>query len=126
MIVAIAIDEQRRVNPIHFGDAVGFVLYSLSGIRCEHIGDISNGLLNYDEDHGSPEKGKMIVKILKDNNVAVVASKQFGQNIRIVSKSFLPVVTRFNNPDDFVKALIDSYETINSRLEAENFKPLRV
>ena len=126
MVVAIAINSDGEVNNNHFGDAMGFLIYDVSALKCDFKCEIANELKDFDEEHGSSEKGKRIVKVLQENNVEVVVSKQFGQNIRIVSKHFIPVVTQLSAPDEFLTQWAAKGDLLTSKYLANEMNVVRV
>ncbi|MGC9330724.1 MAG: hypothetical protein ACP5DZ_02470 [Bacteroidales bacterium] len=66
----------------------------LAGDELHFLKSIPNLHKNDDEDtgHGNPVKGNNISNLLKQENVHILVSKYFGQNIKIVSQFFLPVI----------------------------------
>ena len=57
------------------------------------------------QEHGSKKKGNAIIAFLKENDVSVLVSKQFGRNIKMVNQHFIPVIIAEDEPKNAVKVL---------------------
>ena len=87
----------------HFGDSSVFRLY-----RKEENGalvfeaELENPFKEFDESqsHGSKTKGQGIVEFLKSHGVEAIVSRQFGPNIKIVHRHFIPIKTRVETPEE--------------------------
>ncbi|MEA3447354.1 MAG: NifB/NifX family molybdenum-iron cluster-binding protein [Bacteroidota bacterium] len=92
--LAIALDKDLKLPESHFGESGKFLIYGLSENKLHFLKSIPNLHKNDDEEtnHGDPVKGNNIANLLKNENVHILVSKFFGQNIKIVSQFFLPVI----------------------------------
>jgi predicted Fe-Mo cluster-binding NifX family protein len=104
---AFALNHENQFAPRHFGDADKFAIYRREGEEIKFVKDIDNKFRDYDEEvkHGSKKKGKAIIDFLKSEGVNVLVSRQFGRNITMVNKHFIPVVITNENPEEVVEIL---------------------
>ena len=105
---AFAVNEKNEFEERHFGDSEKFVIYEWDGKEFINIHESVNSFKDDDEDehqHGDKKKGQQIVRHLTEKGVKVLVSKQFGRNIKIISKPFIPVVTSAINIDKVLKIL---------------------
>lgn len=129
---AIATDKNGKIQKEHFGDASKFMLYEFSNNEIEFLTEISNVYKNEDEkhSHGSRKKGNSIVNLLKNNLVDCIVSQQFGKNIKIVNKHFIPVIVDKDEPSEiigYLKAKSKYFRSdICKKLPENKFYDLRI
>ena len=56
-------------------------------------------LLDEEGKHSSKKKGKAIIGFLKEKNVNVLVSRQFGKNIKLINEHFIPVIISSEKPE---------------------------
>ncbi|MCO6476860.1 MAG: hypothetical protein J5I94_09590 [Phaeodactylibacter sp.] len=100
MKIAIAVSRQNSIENQHFGDADKFLLYEVTGGRLELLGEKANpfkgghGRNGHGHGHGERHGRKTVAvtRFFQEEGVEVLASKQFGPNIREVCRHFVPVL----------------------------------
>jgi predicted Fe-Mo cluster-binding NifX family protein len=105
--LAIALDKNLKLPESHFGESEKFLIFGLSGDKLHFLKSIPN-LHKIDDgntEHGDPVKGHNIAKLLEKENVHILVSKSFGQNIEIVSQFFLPVIVPMTDVKNVVMLL---------------------
>ncbi len=101
---AFAVNSGNRFMRSHFGDADKYLLYEIESNELKLVAEEKNIFKHLDEEkkHGSQKKGSAIIKFLVDKNVKAIVSLQFGRNIKMVNKHFIPIIIQENNPDDAI------------------------
>lgn len=103
---ALALNHDGVFELRHFGDADKFAFYTESDGDLHFVEEAENQFKTLDNySHGSPAKGKAIISFLNDKYVDVLVSKQFGKNISLVSKHFIPVIIHEEKPADVLSIL---------------------
>jgi predicted Fe-Mo cluster-binding NifX family protein len=104
IIFAFAVTRQNNFGNKHFGDADKYLIYEATQNEMKFVEEKINLTKNIDEtakpEHGSQEKGNAVIKFMKERGVNVLVAKQFGKNIKMVNKHFIPVIILKENPDD--------------------------
>ena len=105
---AFAVNDENRFADRHFGDADRFLIYTLEAGKMKLSSEEINSykLLDEEHEHGSQRKGNAIIKLLKKKDVNILVSKQFGKNIRLVNKHFIPVKISLEQQDEIIDVLI--------------------
>jgi predicted Fe-Mo cluster-binding NifX family protein len=124
--LAIALDKNLQLPESHFGESENFLIYGLSGDKLHFLKSIPNLHKKDDEDtnHGDPVKGNNIANLLKKENVNILVSKSFGENIKIVSKFFLPVIVPMTDVKNVVILLENSVSNLTNAT-TKHFKDLK-
>lgn len=116
----------------HFGDSSVFRLY-----RKEENGtlvfeaEVENPFREFDESqaHGSKAKGQGIVEFLRNHGVEAIVSRQFGPNIKIVHRHFIPIKTGVETPEEVLLLIEKNMKWIaeewNTRSEAYHLFALK-
>ncbi len=104
---AFAVNEQGDFQNKHFGDADKYIIYEYDSKRLVFIDEIENTKRDIDEEtkHGSKIKGREITKYLKKFDVKVLISLQFGKNINIINKKFIPIIVLNSDINNTLKIL---------------------
>ena len=104
---AFAVNKTNQFEKKHFGDADKYLIYEQLGNEMVLIGEEINNFKLLDEEykHGSKRKGDAIIKLLKEKEVNVLVSMQFGKNIKMVNEYFIPVIIYSETPKDTVNIL---------------------
>ncbi|MDA3818039.1 MAG: hypothetical protein PF486_11730 [Prolixibacteraceae bacterium] len=105
--MAIAVDHSQNLQAMHFGDADQYLIYEWKNNEFVFFSAEKNIYKTYDEkvEHGSIKKGQAIIDFLKDKGVNVLVSKQFGRNIRMVNRHFIPVIIYNDTPGNVLPVL---------------------
>ena len=100
IIFALAQNSDGLFEKNHFGEAEKFVIYRFDGKQMVWIRDLQNPfkIITGKTGHDLKKKGEGIIKILIDQKVSVIVSSQFGDNIRLVNKFFIPVIISGEEP----------------------------
>ncbi len=104
---AFAVNSENRFEKMHFGNAHKYLIYTLKSgkmiLSSEEINHFK--LLDEEHEHGSVRKGNAIIKFLKEKDVNVLVSTQFGKNINLVNKHFIPVIISLEQQDEIIGIL---------------------
>ncbi len=108
---AFAVNNENHFEDCFFGDAAKFLIYEAISGKLKFISEVANDFKSEIEDNnsGNNEKANNLIKYLLQDDVKVIVSKQFGENIRIVNEYFIPVIMSSENPEK-------AAEVINSHL----------
>lgn len=124
--VAFAVNNINEFEAKHFGDADKYMIYQWQGEQFLYQDELLNQAKDLDESntHGSKLKGNSIISFLKEKEVNVLVSKQFGKNIKMVNKHFIPVVIATDTVHDACQLLIKNLKWLTEDLlkETENYK----
>ena len=91
---AFAVNTENLFEKRHFGDADKYLFYKQKDGELVFLSETPNRFKDLDEEvkHGSKRKGKAIIEFLKEKDVHVLVSKQFGKNLKLVNEHFIPVI----------------------------------
>ncbi|MDX9881623.1 MAG: NifB/NifX family molybdenum-iron cluster-binding protein [Prolixibacteraceae bacterium] len=119
---AFAVNHYGNFEARHFGDADKYLIYEWSNGELVILKEVLNSFKNHDENpvHGLRQKGLGIINLLKDQNVNVLVSKQFGKNIQMVNQYFVPVIVSAETRHEAVPVLTKHIKWIEDEL---NNKP---
>lgn len=119
IIFAFAVSNTNQFEAKHFGDVDKYLIYEYCNESFSLISHQENKFKNLDEEHvhGSEEKGDLIIKLLKKNNVQVLVSPQFGRNISMINKHFIPVAIHNGNSENVFQVLSKNIKWIANELE---------
>ena len=104
---AFAVDKNGDFPDDHFGDADKYLIYEEIEGTLVLISEEVNKHKNDEEshEHGLKKKGNALSSMLIDKQVNVLVAKQFGRNIKIVSKHFIPVLISSDQPKEATETL---------------------
>ncbi|MGQ1910770.1 NifB/NifX family molybdenum-iron cluster-binding protein [Marinifilum sp. RC60d5] len=119
IIFAFAVNNANEFAKQHFGDVDKYLIYEYCNGQFSLISHQINTFKNLDEKniHGSKEKGKSIIKLLKKNKVQVLVSPQFGLNIKMINKYFIPVALHNCKTENAFEMLLANMKWIIDELE---------
>ena len=91
---AFAVNSKGVFEKKHFGDLKQFLIYEVVDNKLVYKNTLLNEYRRFDEEqeHGSKKKAKAIINYLKENDVSVMVSMQFGKNIKRVNEHFIPII----------------------------------
>ena len=101
---AFAVNNQNLFEDRFFGEADRFIIYQLVSGQLEQIYEVVNDNKSELKENNSDnnEKVDILIKNLLENDIKVIVSKQFGENIRIVNEYFIPVIISSESPEEAV------------------------
>ncbi len=127
---AFAVDNNGDFQKKHFGDADKYIIYEHDSKELVFIDEIININRDLDEEHehGSKKKGQAVIEYLKEMSVKVVVSMQFGKNIKMVDKHFIPIIVEKDNLEDITKIIESNINWINEEAlrDKENYMLFRI
>lgn len=104
---AFSVNNEDHFEKKHFGDADRFLIYETDGDDIILVDEVENRIKLYygENQHGLHEKGKSIILLLNEHKVDVLVSQQFGKNITLVNKYFIPVIITKETTDEVISVL---------------------
>ena len=119
---AFAMDTDRMFVKGHFGSAHHFAIYELNSEGFYFLYNKENVTQNMDEGslHGLVKKGETIAESLKELDVKVLISRQFGKNISIINKYFIPVLIDEENPEEAISILMTYHKWLKDELASRD------
>jgi predicted Fe-Mo cluster-binding NifX family protein len=120
VIIAFAVNSNGRFEEKHFSNTDKFLIYEWTNNELFFIKEENNVFKNSDVDQGnvSSEKCESISASLKEGDVKVLVSKQFGKNIQMVNHIFIPVIVSSESPDEVVSILKKHIRWIEDELSS--------
>ncbi len=120
--IAFAVNELNLFENKHFGDAYKYMIFECNNVEFIKKEEAINKFIHYDETqaHGSKKKGEAIIDFLKQKDVKVIVSMQFGKNIKLVNKHFIPVIVKTNNIQETKRELIKHIKWLKDELKNKN------
>ena len=103
LIFAFALNHDNQFEACHFGDAQKYAIYKQEDDKIVFKKEIEN--IHRKGAHGDPNKGNSIIQFLKQHDVNVIVSREFGKNIIMVNKHFIPVLIAKERPEKVVEIL---------------------
>jgi predicted Fe-Mo cluster-binding NifX family protein len=116
---AFALNNHGFFEKKHFGESDKFALYSFKKNKLTFLEELPNTFQKLEEEeiHASQKKGKEISDFLKEKEVKVLVSKQFGKNLKMVNQHFIPVIISEENPEEVTKILERNINWIQDELK---------
>jgi len=117
-IIACATDGGQHLIDRHFGEAGRFDLYELKSDSVTFLRSVANTVSEekqHEERHGDPEKAQNIGGLLRPFGVQVLVSGQFGQNLKRVKRSFVPVIVRSFEISEVLQLLQMNFDEIQKQ-----------
>jgi len=124
---ALAVNHAGHFEAKNFGDADKYLIYEMSKNGLIFLKEEINRYKNLDEEieHGSIRKGRAIMDLLSGIGVNVLISRQFGKNIQIVNRLFIPVIVYSEEPTEVLNTLVKHIKWIEDELK-NNSKAYRL
>ncbi|MBN1251630.1 MAG: NifB/NifX family molybdenum-iron cluster-binding protein [Bacteroidales bacterium] len=119
LIFAFALNNENIFGKKHFGDAEKFLIYKVNNDEIILYEEAENPFINFNEEqeHGSKLKAKAIIKFLKEKNVNVLVSRQFGRNIKRINSYFIPIIIYSDETNDAIQAINKHLHWIKDELK---------
>ncbi|WP_461630684.1 NifB/NifX family molybdenum-iron cluster-binding protein [Labilibaculum euxinus] len=119
IIFAFAVSQTNKFEAKHFGDVDKYLIYEYSNESFSLVSHQINKHKDMDEKqiHGSIKKGDAIIKLLEKNHVQILVSLQFGRNITLINKHFIPVAIHNCNSENVFEILSKHIKWIADELE---------
>ncbi len=116
--IAFALNKDETFEKQHFGDAAKYHIYQFDKGVLRLLSEEENPFRSLDESsaHGKKEKAEQIIKLLKDKDVSVLVSRQFGKNIRYIAHHFIPVKVKEEFPEKVSAILIKHMRWLQDEL----------
>jgi len=126
LIFAFALNNENQFEASHFGDAYKYAIYKQDDNQIIFIKEIVN--IHRKGAHGDSKKGNSIITFLEEEGVNVIVSREFGKNIIMVNKHFIPVLISSENPDKVVEILQNKLHWILDEWNSSssNFKLFKI
>lgn len=118
---AFAVDNNGNFQNKHFGDAEKYIIFEHDSKNLVFTDEINNINKNIDEKtkHGSKKKGNAVIDFLKNINVNILVSRQFGKNVKMINKHFIPVLAVNDTIDNVIKILEKKSVQLNEELNSK-------
>jgi len=118
---AFAVNNEDRFEATHFGNANKYLIYEWTNKEFIFIKEEINTFNSYDDAKlkGLSNKGMACVNLLESSDIKVLVSRQFGNNIQIVNKFFIPVIVNSETPDEVVSILKKHIRWIEDELDGK-------
>ncbi|MFP4023672.1 MAG: NifB/NifX family molybdenum-iron cluster-binding protein [Thiohalospira sp.] len=115
---AFALNENNQFDKQFFGNADKFKIYELVSGKLEEVCEIENEFKDeiINNKGTNEQKAGNITQKLIAEDVKVIVSKQFGENIKLVNEYFIPVKIFSDSPDDAIKAINSHVHWIEDEL----------
>lgn len=119
--LAFAVSNENKFEAKHFGDADKYMIYNWQDNKLVLEEELINQAKDHDEseEHGSKKKGNNIISALNKKDVKVLVSKQFGKNIKMINKHFIPIIISHETIDDMVNILMKNMKWLEDDLQNE-------
>lgn len=118
IIFAFAVNQLRGFETEYFGNADKYLIFKWKGNELVFLKEEINTFKNHDEtlEHGLKEKGRSIIDLLKKHKVKVLVSRQFGKNVRMINRHFIPVIVYSGMVEDVEPIIIKHIKWIEEEL----------
>ena len=115
---AFDVNNDNHFEDGFFGDADKFLIYQVVSGQLEQIYEVVNDNKSELKENNSDnnEKVDILIKHLLENDIKVIVSKQFGENLRIVNEYFIPVIISSENPEEAVEIINNHLHWIKDEL----------
>lgn len=126
--IAFAVDDQKKLPHTHFGDAQFFEIYQWQNHQLNYVETVHNMALKEEKmhQHGDSQKGNNIVEMLLHHHVNVLVSRQFGKNITIIQRHFLPILVNVDSLEQAKSIITSNFSAITPSFfdESNGYKPV--
>jgi predicted Fe-Mo cluster-binding NifX family protein len=123
---ACAVNHDGLFEAKHFGNADKYLIYEWNNSEFNFIKEIKNSFNSFDDIklEGLSTKNMACINLLEQADINILVSRQFGQNIQMVNKLFIPVIVNSETPDEVISILRKHIRWIEEELNSnpEEFK----
>lgn len=123
---ACAVNHDGLFEAKHFGNAEKYLIYEWHNNEFNFIREIPNSFNRLDDKklNGLSTKNMACINLLEQSDIKILVSMQFGQNIQIVNRLFIPVIVNSETPDEVISILRKHIRWIEEELNSkpEEFK----
>jgi predicted Fe-Mo cluster-binding NifX family protein len=104
---AFAVNHSGLFEEKHFSKADKYFIYEWANNEFNFLTEEHNSFSHFDESitNGLSNKGMACVNLLEKSGVKILVSRQFGDNVMMVSSLFIPVVVNSETPEEVVSIL---------------------
>jgi predicted Fe-Mo cluster-binding NifX family protein len=104
---AFAVNNNNQFEKKHFGDADKYLIFKQESGKIVFLSEEFNHFKMIDEEveHGSKQKGNAIIDFLKTKHVNALVAKQFGKNLKMINKHFIPIIVYTEQHEEVVQIL---------------------
>jgi predicted Fe-Mo cluster-binding NifX family protein len=119
--IALALNNKELFENKHFGEAKIFSIYKYNGDQLLREKILQNPFVTVSGKarHGLEMKVEKIVELLQNHNVSVIVSNQFGKNLIIASKHFVPVRVSGEEPQQVINLLLKYIHWIKDEIHSQ-------
>ena len=105
--ISFAVNTNGRFEEKHFSNADKYLIYEWTDNNLTYISEVTNSFKITDGDHLAVSEMNCgsIIDLLKNSDVKVLVSRQFGEKIQLVNHLFIPVIVNSETPDEVVEIL---------------------
>lgn len=123
---ACAVNHKGLFEAKHFGNADKYLIYEWNNNDLNFIREITSNFNSFDDIklNGLSTKNMACINLLEQAEVKILVSRQFGQNLQMINKIFIPVVVNSETPEEVVSILKKHIRWIEDELNGkkEEFK----
>ena len=119
--IALALNNKELFENKHFGKAKIFSIYKYNGDQLLREKILQNPFVTVSEKakHGLELKVEKIIEFLQNHNVSVIVSNQFGKNLIIASRHFVPVIVSGEEPQQVINLLLKYIHWIKDEIHCQ-------
>lgn len=118
IIIACATDNELHFPDKHSGEAAYYMIYRTNDKEAKFVMRIENTSPE-EKMHGDPNKAKGVVSLLKEKNVDVIVSKQYGRNLKRIKSKVVPVIIKTDKIEDGINLCIENIDLLRKESEKE-------
>jgi predicted Fe-Mo cluster-binding NifX family protein len=117
---ACAVNHDGLFEAKHFGNADKYLIYEWNNSEFNFIKEVKNSFNGFDDIklNGLSTKNMACINLLEQADVKILVSRQFGQNIQMVNKLFIPVIVNSETPDEVISILRKHIRWIEDELNS--------
>jgi predicted Fe-Mo cluster-binding NifX family protein len=119
---ACAVNHNGLFEARHFGNADKYLIYEWNNNELNFIEEVANSFNSFDDIklNGLSTKNMACINLLEQADVKILVSRQFGQNIGMINKLFIPVIVNSETPEEVLSILKKHIRWIEDELNGKN------
>jgi len=116
---AFAVNYDNMFEDKHFGDADKYLVYKKDAGNIIFISEEENKfkLFDIEAENGLRNKGKAIIRFLKEKEINIIVSMRFCKNIEIVKEHFIPIKITLEKYEEVINSIIKYLHWIKDEWE---------